>query len=100
MDEGDEDNEDDDDDEEEDGDEDQQVLFILSLSSLLWRPTQLYLEGGGAIKRGHYYSSLQLTYTFKSARNIIPVYTFKTRTNTKNCEGSHSVCLFLCNMQL
>ena len=40
-------------------------LFIyLSLSSLLWRPTQLYLKRRGAVsqKLRHCYSSLQLTY--------------------------------------
>ena len=41
-------------------------------SSLLWRPTQLYLRGGGrrgwAKNWGTIYSSLQLTYTFKTRK--------------------------------
>ena len=73
--------------------------FYLSLSSLLWRPTQLYLKGRGGgwakywgtvipvyswhttfktrTKRKHY-TSLQLTYTF---------WLSKRAQHTKNCEG-------------
>ena len=45
----------------------------------------------------HYYSSLQLTCTFKTRTkhyfSLQLTYTFKTRTKDKNCEGSHSVRL-------
>ena len=60
---------------------------ILSLNSLPWRPTQLYLregrgEGWAIYKKRHYYSSLQLTYLFKTPTK-----------HKKNCEGLHSVRL-------
>ena len=60
---------------------------ILSLSSLLWWPTQFYLRGGGMRDE-----------LAKKQGTVIPVYSWHTlskRTqNTKNCEGSHSVRLF------
>ena len=61
-------------------------ITLLSLSSLLWRPTQLYLKGRGTGKEKlrHSYSSLQLKYTFKTRTkhysSLQLTYTFKTRT--------------------
>ena len=66
----------------------------LSLSSLLWRPTQLYLrrrggEKGVSEKMRHCYSSLQLTYTFK------------TRTKRQKTAKARTLCecafIFLCS---
>ena len=84
-------------------------IIILSLSSLLWRPTQLYLRGrgeGGAKKWGtilfqstidihilNIYSSLQLTYTFETHYCCIYLCCFALSCY-QNCEGSHSVRLF------
>ena len=78
--------------------------FVLSLSSLLWRPTQLYLMGEGRgegakkvallfqftihihrVKTLNYYSSLQFTYTFKTLNyysSLQFTYTFKTLKQT------------------
>ena len=56
------------------------VYIPISLSSLLWRSTQLYLGEGSQKNRGHYYSSLQLTYTFHYYSSLQLTCTFKTRT--------------------
>ena len=81
------------------------IALYLSLSSLLWRPIQLYLRGrgrGGGVsqKIRHCYSSLQLTYYihFQNAQNTLFHFTvdihFQNAHKTqKNCEGSHSVRL-------
>ena len=79
----------------------------LFLSSLLWRPAQLYLRERG---RGEKINEALLVFQstadihfqnvyetlFQSTVEVLLTYTFKTHTkHTQNCEGSHSVHLLV-----